>query len=310
MSTGIVILGAVFVDVKGYPNKTYIPKGRNAGRVEQTFGGVARNVAEDIANMELRPTFISIVDDNGVGEEVIKQLSRHKVNTNYIKKVKDGNGTWLAIFDESGDVQASISKRPDLMPILDILKENGDEVFEKADSIALEIDMDSDIVREVFNLAEKYNKDVYALVSNMSIAIKRRDLIQKTRCFVCNIQEAGMFFSEDFEQFSVEELIEVLSKHVIAANINSMVITLGEQGAIYADANGNKGLVPANKVEVIDTTGAGDSFFAGVTAGLTYGKSLEESCKIATRIAASVIATTEAVCPRFRPEELGFESRD
>lgn len=307
---GIVVLGAVFVDVKGYPNKTYIPKGRNAGRVEQTFGGVARNVAEDIANMELRPTFVSIVDDDGVGDSVINQLNKHKVNTDYIRKVKDGNGTWLAIFDESGDVQASISKRPDLMPILDILNEKGDEIFSQADSIAVEVDMDTDIVRKIFELAEKHGKDVYALVSNMSIAVKRRDLIQKTSCFVCNLQEAGIFFSDDLEPLLPEQLVDVLSAYVKAANINAMVVTMGGDGACYADKYGNKGIVPANKVEVVDTTGAGDSFFAGVTAGLTYGKTLEEACKIGTRIASSVIATTEAVCPRFRPEELGFESKD
>ena len=53
---GIVVIGAVFVDIKGYPLSTYIPGGRNAGRVEQVHGGVSRNVAEDIANVELRPT--------------------------------------------------------------------------------------------------------------------------------------------------------------------------------------------------------------------------------------------------------------
>ena len=53
---GIVVIGAVFVDIKGYPQSTYIPGGRNAGRVEQVHGGVCRNVAEDIANVELRPT--------------------------------------------------------------------------------------------------------------------------------------------------------------------------------------------------------------------------------------------------------------
>ena len=53
---GIVVLGAVFVDVKGYPLSTYIPGGRNVGRVEQVPGGVSRNVVEDIANVELRPT--------------------------------------------------------------------------------------------------------------------------------------------------------------------------------------------------------------------------------------------------------------
>ena len=46
---GIVVIGAVFVDIKGYPESNFIPSGRNAGRVEQVHGGVARNVAEDIA---------------------------------------------------------------------------------------------------------------------------------------------------------------------------------------------------------------------------------------------------------------------
>ena len=54
---GIVVIGAVFVDIKGYPLSTYIPGGRNAGRVEQVHGGVSRNVAEDIANVELRPVY-------------------------------------------------------------------------------------------------------------------------------------------------------------------------------------------------------------------------------------------------------------
>ena len=81
---GIVVLGAVFVDVKGYPLSTYIPGGRNVGRVEQVPGGVSRNVVEDIANVELRPTFVSLVDDTGMGEDVVRQLRNHKVNTDYI----------------------------------------------------------------------------------------------------------------------------------------------------------------------------------------------------------------------------------
>ena len=57
-----------------------------------------------------------------------------------------------------------------------------------------------------------------------------------------------------------------------------------------------------------DSTGAGDSFFAGVAIGLTYGKTLEESCRIGTRLAASVICTSENVCPRFLPSEFGLEA--
>jgi hypothetical protein len=73
-----------------------------------------------------------------------------------------------------------------------------------------------------------------------------------------------------------------------------------------AEIDGEVGFCPAWKVDVIDTTGAGDSFFAGVAIGLTYGKTLGESCVIGTRLAASVIATKENVCPRFLPEEFGL----
>ena len=49
----IVVIGAVFVDIKGYPTNTYIPGGRNVGYVEQVHGGVSRNIVEDIANVAL-----------------------------------------------------------------------------------------------------------------------------------------------------------------------------------------------------------------------------------------------------------------
>ena len=81
---GIVVLGAVFVDIKGYPSDVYIPGGRNAGRVEQMHGGVSRNIVEDIANVELQPTFIGLVDDTGAGADVVRKLKAHKVNTDYI----------------------------------------------------------------------------------------------------------------------------------------------------------------------------------------------------------------------------------
>ena len=96
---GIVVIGAIFVDIKGYPEDAYIPAGRNVGRVEQIHGGVGRNVAEDVANCELRPTFVSLVDRSGTGEDVLRKLKSHKVNVDYIRKTSNGIGTWLAVFN-------------------------------------------------------------------------------------------------------------------------------------------------------------------------------------------------------------------
>jgi len=304
---GIVVIGAVFVDIKGYPEANFIPAGRNAGRVEQVHGGVARNVAEDIANCELRPTFVSLVDRSGTGQDVVRKLKDHKVNTKYIRTTRDGMGTWLAVFDNYGDVYSSISKRPDLLPIVDILDEQGDEIISQADSIVIEICVDKEIIKRVFKLAKKYHKKVFAVVANMGIALQRRDFLQSIDCFVCNIQEAGMLFSDDYSGKTKEQMQEIISQKVIAARIPSMIVTMGGNGAVYADKHGNFGYCPARRVEVKDTTGAGDSFCAGVAIGLTYGKTLAEACEIGAHLAASVIVTSENVCPRFLPRELGLD---
>ena len=303
----IVVIGAVFVDVKGFPEDNYIPTGRNAGRVEFVHGGVGRNVAEDIANVELRPRFVSLVDDNAEGEAVLKKLRNHKVNTDYVLSVPDGMGMWLAVFDNSGDLAGSISKRPDPSALVQLLEEKGDEIFADADSIVVEIDLDKEVVKQVFKYAEKYHKKVYAVVANMSIASQRRDFLQSTDCFVCNVLEAGILFVTDFSQLSPEELCEELSRRVISARIPAVVVTMGSKGSVYADMQGNKGVCPAETVQVRDTTGAGDAFCAGVAMGLTYGKTMPEALEIGTRLAASVITVSENVCPRFLPRELGLD---
>ena len=306
---GIVVFGAVFVDIKGYPIDQFIPSGRNVGRVIQVHGGVSRNVVEDIANLELRPTYVSVVDDTGLGTDVIEKLKRHKVKTDYIVRTPDGLGTWLAIFDNNGDVVASISKRPDLTPISDILTEHGDEIISKADSVVVEIDMEVELLDQIFDLAERYRRPIFAVVSNMSIAMERRDLLSRVSCIVCNVQEAGLLFSEEYDNVPVEELEKILMEKAILADIKRLVVTLGENGAIYVERDGEHGYIPAQNVDVIDTTGAGDAFFAGVAAGLTYHKSLKESCNIGTRMASAVIATKESVCPRFQPAEFGLDKR-
>ncbi len=300
---GIVVFGAVFVDIKGYPSAQYIPAGRNVGRVIHVHGGVSRNVAEDIANVELRPTFITVLDHSGISSDVIEKLNHHLVNTSYIRRTDSGLGTWLAIFDNNGDVVASISGRPDLGEIQAILDENGDEIIRNCDSIVVEIDMEPSLLHSIFNLAEQYGKEVYAVVSNMSIAMERRDQLKRVSCIVCNEQEAGLLFSENYEDIPSDQLQTILSKRVSQAQIRSIVVTRGPQGAVFVDREGNTGCCPAPKVDVVDTTGAGDSFFAGVAIGLTYGKTMAEACLIGTRLASSVIATKENVCPRFLPEE-------
>ena len=303
----IVVIGSAFMDVKGFPFDDYLPTGRNAGRVEYVHGGVARNVAEDIANVELRPIYLGIVDDTPLGAAVLEKLKNHKVNCDYMLTIPDGMGTWLAVFDNHGDVAGSISKRPNMMPITGMLDQKGDEIFAQAESVVFEVDLDKEIIKRVLKLAKKHGTKVYGLVSNMNIAVQRRDFLQHFDCFICNQLEAGQLFVDDYSDKTPEEMRDILADKIERANIPSMVVTMGGQGAVYADRKGNKGICPAKKVIVKDTTGAGDAFCSGVVIGLTYGKTMAEAIEIGSTLAASVIVSSDNVCPRFLPEEFGIE---
>ena len=141
----------------------------------------------------------------------------------------------------------------------------------------------------------------------MNLAAERRDFIKEFDCFICNRQEAGIFFSDDYTGIDNEAIVDVIADKVMRAKIPAMVVTLGDKGAVYATCNGERGICPARKVNVKDTTGAGDAFCAGVSMGLTYGKTMAESIEIGSYLAASVITSSENVCPRFLPRELGIE---
>ena len=305
---GIVVIGATFVDIKGFPLDKYIPTGRNAGRLEYVHGGVARNVVEDMANVGLHPVYLGIVDDSPLGKDVVSRLNERGAKVDYVMTRKGGMGTWLAVFNDFGDVAGSVSQRPDMMPLMEMLESRGDEIFAAADSVVIEVDLDREIVEKTLDLAAKHGKAVYGIVANITIALQRKDMLPRFTCFICNQQEAGFLFLEDCTGKSADEMVDFLSQQVMKAKIPSMVVTMGSVGSVYADCNGGKGFCkPPKKIKADDTTGAGDAFCAGVAVGLTYGKSMEEAITIGSILGASVLNSSENVCERFDPAELGLE---
>lgn len=301
----IAVVGSVFLDIKGYPLGAYLPGGRNAGRVEQVHGGVARNIAENIAGLGLRPVFVGLVDGTGAGADVLRRLEARGADVSHVRRTENGMGTWLAVFDDRGEVAASVSRRPDLSPIADILDEEGGVIFADADAVLTELDLEERVLGRVYALAEKRRVPVFAAVSNMSIAAERRAYLPRTDCFVCNRQEAAILFPET-EGMPAPALPAALEGILRRERIPAVVVTLGAEGAVYASLRGERGFCPAMPAELRDAAGAGDAFFSGLSVALSRGQPLAAACRAGTAMAARVITVTENVCPPMTLAELGL----
>lgn len=291
---GTLVIGFVFVDIKGFPKGEYNPRGRNLGGVKFIHGGVARNVAENIAGCGVPVTFASLTEDSALGNDVVKRLSSRGVDVSAMKNVESaGIGTWMVILDEHGDVAGEISCPPSVSELEMLISCRGDALIKECDNIVIEIDTSVELSELVISLAKKYNKPVYTVVGNMSVILSRRELLSALDCFICNESEAGRLFERDLSANTPDEMLSVLQEDFGALGCASMVITMGAKGAVYFDGKSG-GWCPAIPTKLVDSTGAGDAFLSGTVVGLSRGMPLPEAVKVGTLLASRTIGTDES----------------
>jgi ribokinase len=99
---------------------------------------------------------------------------------------------------------------------------------------------------------------------------------------------------------------EEVARELIQAGVRRVVMTLGEAGALIVDASSVQ-CVPAIPVPVVDTTGAGDAFNAGLATALASGASLESAAEFGVIVGAMAV-TKDGVIPSLprRDEVIRF----
>lgn len=295
-----VVFGVIFLDVKGFPFGKYIPRGRNLGSVMLTDGGVTRNVAVNLLNIGIPVTYVTMIDDDAMGAEALERLKQAGADMRCHARTHGmGMGMWLAVFDEGGELCGSISKMPDTQPLEELIDANGDALIAEAENVVLEIDLNENIAQKVLTLAEKHGKNVYSVVGNMSVILRNPEFLRKTACFICNEIEAGKLFGEDLEGVSPETALSRVIPAARRMGLHAVVVTMGAGGAVYFDAHtGESGTQKAVASNVVDSTGAGDAFFAGTVAALTKGMPLSTAVQYGTELAHLTIETAQSACPR------------
>lgn len=294
----MLVIGAVFVDVKGFSYGTYVPEGTNIGDVQMVPGGVSRNVAEDLARLGVEAKFVSMVDDTAMGRDVKTSLDALGIDTTHVLPAERGMGVWMAILDEHGDLRGSISRQPDFRALEAYLRENGEALVAECDGIVMELDMNPAIADVVMKLAIQHEKPVYVVVGNMGVILRHPEYLRRVACFICNNIEAGRLFGHDLTALSPEDMLPLLVQESRNAGIPAMVITMGAEGAVYVDhATGEFGRCPAVSVNMIDSTGAGDAFFTGTVAALNRRLPLSQAVRVGSELAARTLQVAGSCCP-------------
>lgn len=298
------------MDIKGFANGGYDPQGRNIGQVKFIHGGVGRNVAENLAELDTAVTFVSTVDDDGNGQAILDRLRQHSINVEYVGKVADGGmGMWLAILDQNGDLAGSISKLPDFSHLEQVVAKCGEAAIAAASHVVVEIDLNERVTRRVLAAAKAHGKPSFGIIGNLEVARRHKELLGDMACFICNDIEAGKLFDNAVDVSDSEAVKKELPVFCRRYNIKAMIVTLGDRGAVYYEQGAAAQFAPVVKVKMVDSTGAGDAFFAGAVSALAGGCTLAAAVERGTAVAAYTIQSSESTCVGFRQQKSAAVAR-
>jgi len=292
----VVVVGNVFVDLKCFPQNELNFQGRNIGRTQFFHGGVGRNVAETMALLGSRVRFSSSVQEGGIGQEVLDRLVAVGIETDgiLVSTAPESMGMWVAILHRNGDLACSISQVPDIRYQEEAWARHGRRLLQGAGHCVLELDFSVSLVEQALKDCHELGVKVIGVPGNSACVKRKPELIGGLHTYVCNQVEA-----EDLWGSSVASI--PAAQHAALAILDrgpsQVVVTLGVLGCVVAERGmGEPAYVQAIPVDVVDTSGAGDSFVAGLSHSLACGTDLRHAAEVAARVAAWTVATNDSVC--------------
>lgn len=299
----VLVIGSAGIDVKGKPDSSLAYGMPNPGRVRNSVGGVARNIAENLARLEIPTVLLTAVGDDAEGERVIDACEDAGIDCDSVVVVDDARtGTYMALLKLDGELDVALSDFAVMDAVdPDYLMENED-LFEDAELIVIDATLRPDTLDTVFELAERYDVRVCADPTTPTLAGRLCPHIHHLFLVVPNAGETTALCGVSVPACDRDSAIAA-ARQLVALGAEMAVVTVGEQGLAYADSNGG-GFIQAGKIQVTDATGAGDALSAAIIFGLLNDVAVDEAMRLGVSAAALTLQSQDTVRLDLNPELL------
>jgi ribokinase len=246
-------------------------------------GGKGANQAAAAAFLGASVTFLGRVGDDEFGEPLVRALGEKGIDTSLVERVS-GKSTGAAFITVTPDGENAITVAPGANRSL-----TREDVDAASDAIGdarvlvaqMEIPVET-VLRAVEVATERGTRAVVNLAPTFEAP---RDLLEKLDPLVVNEHEAAFLLGSEVE--GVDGALAA-APELLSLGPRSAVITAGEAGAVFASGESAEHL-PAPKVDVVDTTGAGDAFVGALAVQLARDASLEVAVGYAVRAGSAAV---------------------
>jgi ribokinase len=246
-------------------------------------GGKGANQAAAAALLGANVAFLGRVGDDGFGEPLLEALAEKGVDTSLIGAAP-GSSTGTAVITVTPDGENAITVAPGANRRLTL--EDVDDAAEAiggARVLVAQMEVSPEVVMRAVAVAARHG--TRALVNLAPPFEVQRELLEQLDHLVINEHEAAFLLGGRVE--GIDGALAATSE-LLALGPKSVVVTVGKDGAVFSDGESTEHL-PAPRVDVVDTTGAGDAFVGALAASLARDDSLRDAVAYAVRAGAASV---------------------
>ena len=285
----IIAFGEVLIDLIGEKGKGI----KNSSFFQKCFGGAPANYAIACARLGAKVSLLTKISKDNFGEFLIETLKKEKVDVSYVKRTSKKTTLAFVALDEKG--------KPDFIFYRDNTAETDirkndikEDLFKKAKifhfcSLSLTVNPVRSALFYALELAKKY-KLIVSFDPNLRPALMKKDTLFWVKKA---LKYTDLFLPSEEELFLITQKRN-LDEAVKSLKIKKIIVTRGEKGAILYEKN-KKVSFKGFKVKVLDTTGAGDAFSAGISVGILKKYKGEKLLKFANAVAAISVQKIGAI---------------
>lgn len=299
MAGKVAVIGGITIDVEGKPDLDLQYQDSNPGEIRISYGGVGRNITENLGRLGVPVTFISRIGDDFMGLSIKEALAELSVDVEHIKVIK-GKSTamYLSILNILGDMELGICN-------MDVLDQISKEDIEDLVPLLKGMDMvllDTNLSEEVLEYATERLKEVPLFLDPVSVvkAVKAKDLIGRFHTIKPNRAEAEAIYGKSI--LSEEDLKEA-GDWFINQGVKRVFISLS-MGGVYYQEGKEKGIIEPKSSEIASATGAGDAFSAAAILGFLNKYDVRKTAEIAMRASRLSLETKVPVNPELTLDKL------
>jgi pseudouridine kinase len=279
----VVVIGGTNCDIGGFSSAEILMGDSNPGSVEMCAGGVGHNIAMNLASMGVPVKMITALGDDSFGE-LLQDEMKDKLDLSYsIIQSNSRSGIYLFISDDHGEMRLAVNDMSILEGISSDYIERNIEILNQAEFVIIEANIPVQTIDTIVRLC---TRPIIADAVSCKKVCKLNGALSKLKILKPNMEELEVLSDITITDYSS---FRCACDRMFEKGVSSMIVSLGKKGAVFCSPDRMFHCPVLPGVDIVNTTGAGDSLMAGFGYGLFLGEDVQTSARYA--VAAAQICT-------------------